>query len=99
MLVQIGEPSARRAVHLIFTGEKVRPEYSEAAPKMGESRNLKGIRLVPLADLVVMKLTSYRAKDEAHLKDLDEAGLLTPDIESALSPPQRERLNAMRARG
>jgi hypothetical protein len=99
MLVQIGEPSARRAVHLIFTGEKVRPEYSEAAPKMGESRNLKGIRLVPLADLIQMKLTSYRAKDEAHLKDLDEAGLLTPDIESALSPPQRERLNAMRARG
>ncbi len=26
MLVQAGGPSARRAVHLIFTGERVRPE-------------------------------------------------------------------------
>jgi hypothetical protein len=30
MLVQKGEPSARRAVHMVFTGEKVRPEYPEA---------------------------------------------------------------------
>src|SRR5581483_2143251 len=32
MLVQKGAPSARRAVHLVFTGEKVRPEYPEPAP-------------------------------------------------------------------
>ena len=28
-----------------------------------------------------VKLIGFRAKDEAHLKDLDEAGLVTPDIE------------------
>jgi hypothetical protein len=98
MLVQAGEPSARRAVHMIFTGEKVRQEYPEPAPGMTAARTLKGIRLVPLADLVVMKLTSYRAKDEAHLKDLDEAGLITSEIESALSPTLRDRLAAMRSR-
>jgi hypothetical protein len=98
MLVQAGEPSARRAVHLVFSGEKVRPEYVEPAPGINQTRALKGIRLVPLADLVIMKLTSYRAKDEAHLKDLDEAGLITPDIEARLSPPLLERLAAMRAR-
>jgi len=99
MLVQAGEPSARRAVHMVFTGEKVRQEYPEPAPGLGSPRSLKGVRLISIADLVIMKLTSYRAKDEAHLKDLDEAGLITADIESRLSVPLRERLVAMRARG
>ena len=98
MLVQSGAPSARRAVHLIFTGEKVRPEYLEATPELGAYRTIRELRLIPLADLVRMKLTSFRAKDEAHLKDLDEAGLITPEIESGLSPALHERLVQTRAR-
>ena len=85
MLVQVGEPSGRRAVRLIFSGEKVRPEYSETAPEIGPCRTIRQIRVIPLADLVRMKLTSFRAKDEAHINDLDEAGLITPDIEAGLS--------------
>jgi len=99
MLVQAGQPSARRAVHLIFSGEKVRPEYLEPAPAMAASRTIKGVRLIPLSDLVRMKLTSFRAKDEAHLKVLDEVGLITPEIESTLSAALRERIAQMRARG
>lgn len=53
---------------------------------------------MPLADLVRMKLTSFRAKDEAHLKDLDEAGLLTPEMEAGLAPVLRARLAQVRAR-
>jgi len=98
MLVQSGEPTARRAVHLIFSGEKVRPQYPEAAPELGPCRIIKGIRLVPLADLVRMKLTSFRAKDEAHIKDLDDAHLITPEIESVLSAPLLARLAQARAR-
>ena len=45
-----------------------------------------------------MKLTSFRLKDEVHLKDLDEAGLITPEIEAALSPEMLERLRQVRAR-
>src|SRR4029077_9180052 len=85
MLVQSGVASARRAVHLIFTGERVKPNYPEAAPHIGPCRTLQGVRAIPLADLVRMKLTSFRAKDETHLKDLEEAGLITPGIESGLS--------------
>lgn len=98
MLVQVKEPSARRAVHMVFAGEKVRGEYPEPTPQLGPYRRLQGIRLIPLADLIRMKLTSFRAKDEAHLKDLDEAGLITPEIESGLSPILRERLAQVRAR-
>ena len=98
MLMQVGEASARRAVHMIFTGEKVRQEYPEATPELGPHRKIRGLRLVPLADLIRMKLTSFRAKDEAHLKDLDDAGLITPEVESGLSTILRERLARVRAR-
>jgi hypothetical protein len=98
MLVQKGQPSVRRAVHMIFSGEKVRKEYDEAVPAIGACRTLRGVRLVPAEDLVRMKLTSYRLKDEMHLKALDEAGVITAEIESGLSPIQRERLRLTRAR-
>ncbi|MGA2590997.1 MAG: hypothetical protein ABSH32_13845 [Bryobacteraceae bacterium] len=99
MLVQAGKPSARRAVHLVFAGEKVRPGDPQPTPDLGQYRRLRGLRVTPLADLVRMKLTSFRAKDEAHLKDMDEAGLITPEVEGGLSPELGERLSRVRARG
>jgi hypothetical protein len=98
MLMDPKSPSARRAVHLVFSGEKVRPEYVEPVPVLAGSRNLQGVRLIPLQDLIRMKLTSFRAKDETHLKDLDEAGLITSEIEAGLSPKLLERLRQMRDR-
>jgi hypothetical protein len=98
MLVQAQAPSARRAVHLVFSGEKVRPEYAEPAPDLGPYRTIRGLRLIPVADLVRMKLTSFRASDETHVKDLDEAGAITPEIEAGLSPVLTERLARVRAR-
>ena len=97
MLVQEGQPSARRAVHMVFSGERVRPEYPEAVPELGSSRKLQGVRLIPLAGLVRMKLTSFRLKDQLHIKDMDEARLITPDIEARLSDELLARLAAVRA--
>jgi hypothetical protein len=88
MLVQAEKPSAKSAVHL----------YPEPAPAQGTYRRIKGVRLIPLEDLVRMKLTSFRAKDEAHLKDLDEAGLITTEMEAGLAPALAERLAQVRAR-
>jgi hypothetical protein len=99
MLVRPDQPSARRAIHLVFAGEKVRPEDPEPIPELGASRRIRELRLIPLASLIRMKLTSFRAKDEAHLKDLDEAGLITPEMEAGLSPILAERLARTRARG
>lgn len=98
MLIQADQPSARRAVHLVFAGEKVRPEYAEPVPRLGEYRRLRGLRLIPLTDLVRMKLTSFRAKDEVHVKDLDEAGLITSEVETGLSPTLKQRLASARTR-
>ena len=99
MLVRLDQPSARRAVHLLFSGEKVRPDYvSDAQTCIRRTQRLPRLQLIPLPDLVRMKLTSFRAKDEAHIKDLDEAGLLTPEIEASLPPELAERLVRTRQR-
>ena len=92
MLVRSSDPSARRAIHLVFAGEKVRPHYLEPVPQLGPHQTIQSLKLVPLADLVCMKLTSFRIKDQTHLKDLDDAGLITPEIEATLSAALRERL-------
>ncbi|HWF37016.1 MAG TPA: hypothetical protein VG322_00755 [Candidatus Acidoferrales bacterium] len=97
MLVDRDAPSAKRAVHLVFTGEKVRPEYEQPVPPLVTSHKLRGVPLIPLSDLVRMKLTSFRLKDQTHLKDMDEAGLITPDIEKKLTPKMRDRLQGIRA--
>jgi hypothetical protein len=96
MLIQAGQP-ARRAVHMVFAGEKVRAEYADTVPELGAARVLNGVRLVPVEHLIRMKLTSFRLKDQTHLKDLDEAGVIAPEIEAGLSPVLRERLAAVRA--
>jgi hypothetical protein len=44
-----------------------------------------------------MKLTSFRLKDQVHIKDLDEAGVITPELIAGLSPGLRERLTQVRA--
>lgn len=92
MLVQADSPSARRAVHMLFTGERVKADSLEPTPDLGEGRTVNGIRLIPLQNLIRMKLTSFRLKDQTHIKDLQEAGLITPEIEDAIPVILRERL-------
>jgi hypothetical protein len=98
MLVDARRPSARSAVHLVFVREKVRPDYLEPAPGFSPPvRTLEGVLLAPVADLVRMKLTSYRLKDRVHIQDLEAVGLITPEIEAQLSEPLRARLRDVRA--
>ena len=52
---------------------------------------------MPLADLVKMKLTSFRLNDQTHLNDLEEAGLITSQIERQLSPELLARLAHVRS--
>lgn len=67
---------ARDAVHIIFAGEKVRPEDPVAAPDVTEAKVTATVRTVSLEALVRMKLTSYRDKDRTHLRDMIDVGLV-----------------------
>jgi len=69
-------PKARDAVHVVFAGEKVRPEYVAPAPDVTESEVTAAFRVVSLEALVRMKLTSFRIKDRMHLLDLIDVGLV-----------------------
>lgn len=98
MLVDAKEAKARSAVHLVFVREKVRPDYVEPVPDFSEpTRTAEGVLLAPVADLVRMKLTSFRSKDRVHIQDMDSVGLITPEIEAGLSPILRERLAEARS--
>jgi hypothetical protein len=95
-LVDADQPSARSAVHLIFIGEKVRPGDLLEIPASDPVRTKEGIWICPVADLVRMKLTSFRLKDKVHIQDLDGVGLITLEIEAALPDALRERLKEVR---
>lgn len=98
MLVDAELPRASTAVHMVFINEKVCAEYLEPVPGFSEAtRTEEGILLAPVADLVRMKLTSFRMKDQLHLKDLDSAHLITPEIEASLSEALLARLAEVRA--
>mgnify|MGYP000058933608 CR=1 FL=1 len=60
MLIEAESPKARSAVQLVFVNEKVRPEYVGPVPCSPAVETEEGILLAPVADLVRMKLTSYR---------------------------------------
>ena len=98
MLVDTAKPKARSAVHLIFVREKVRPEYVEPVPDFSPvTPTSDGVLIAPVADLVKMKLTSFRDKDRVHVRDMDGVGLITPEIEAGLPEPLRQRLAEVRA--
>ncbi len=57
------EAKARDAVHVVFSGEKVRPEYLLPVPDVTDAEQTPEFRLLNLEPLVRMKLTSFRRKD------------------------------------
>jgi len=79
------EPSKRAGVHLIWAAEKIRPSYSVPSPSVEEAvDDPEGFRVLGLAALVRMKLTSFRDIDRVHIADVLSVGLITPDVRKAL---------------
>jgi hypothetical protein len=68
--------SVRSAVHVLFAGEKVRPDYPLPAPAVDDAEPGPDFPVPTLDALVRMKLTSFRLKDQVHLLDLLEVGLI-----------------------
>jgi sugar phosphate isomerase/epimerase len=70
------DAKVRDAVHILWAGEKAVPDAIEAAPELRHTEPGDGFELVPLEDLVRMKLTAFRDKDRMHLRDLASVGLV-----------------------
>lgn len=83
---------ARDAVHVIFAGEKVRPEDAVPTPDLADSEAASSFRLLNLAALVRMKLTSFRLKDRVHLQDMIGVGLIDSSWVNRVPPELAARL-------
>ena len=99
MLFYGGTDSAKNAVHLLFSGEKVRPNQATSNPPIAPQKKQilgKDVMVIPLSDLVRMKLSSFRLKDQVHIQVMDAAGLITPEVEKKLDDDLRSRLRRVR---
>jgi hypothetical protein len=89
------DATARDALHVVMAGEKVRPDYPTAAPDVTESEKPGGFRIVALEALVRMKLTSFRRKDQVHLLDMLEIGLIDAGWTGRFPPELAARLQQL----
>jgi hypothetical protein len=88
-----GRPSA--GLHILFAGEKVRPEHVTPSPDVAEAEPAAEFKVVTLEALVVMKLNSNRLKDRVHLLDLIGVGLLDQTWPARLPPELAPRLQQL----
>jgi len=85
-----GKPS--EAVHLLFAGEKTRPEHLLPAPEIQTVNDPANFPVIALEPLVLMKLMSNRRKDQVHVQDMIGVGLIDPTWLTKLPPELAVRL-------
>jgi hypothetical protein len=85
----------RHAVHLLYAGEKVRPDYAVPSPELADAIQTPEYRVLALEPLVQMKLTSFRRKDQVHLLDMIEVGLIDASWPARFPSPLDARLQEL----
>jgi hypothetical protein len=91
--------SAKNAVRLLFSGEKVSPNQPTPNPGVSPVWKLvlgEQVAVIPVADLLRMKLSSWRLKDQVHVQVMDAAGLITPAVQNLLPEGLQARLQHVR---
>lgn len=96
MFLERDDPNPRKAVHLIWAGEKVRPDCALPAPTIDERELLEpGKPVVTLEGLVVMKLQAFRDQDRVHLRDMIDVALIDRNLMKGLIPELAARLDQL----
>jgi hypothetical protein len=88
-----GRPSG--GVHLLYAGEKVKPEYEHASPNLDESERAAEFQVTSLQALTRMKLIAWRDKDRTHLRDMIGVGLIDATWPARFPPPLGNRLQQL----
>lgn len=89
------DAKVREAVHVLMAGEKVKPDYASPTPDVDQSHRGPDFFVVELEPLVEMKLNSWRRKDQVHLLDLLELGLIDKTWPARFSTSLAERLQEL----
>lgn len=87
--------SPRDAVHIVFANEKVREEYAQPAPDVEDSEKAESYRVTSLHALLLMKLTSFRRKDQVHIQDMIQVGLIDQSWTDRFEEPLKSRLQEL----
>lgn len=66
----------RESVHILFADERMRGDELVANPRMEESEPAEDFQILSLEALVRTKLNAWRLKDQVHLQDMLEVGLI-----------------------
>ena len=85
-----GKPS--EAVHLLFAGEKIRPDDLLPAPEIQTVNDPANFPVIALDSLVLMKLMSNRRKDQVHVEDMIGVRLIDRSWLTKLPPELADRL-------
>jgi hypothetical protein len=89
------DAKARDAVHILFAGEKVTSNDPYPAPNIDEAEVIQQHKTLKLEALVRMKLISNRRKDQMHLLDMLDVGLIDQSWCSRFPPELATRLQEL----
>jgi hypothetical protein len=83
---------ARDAIHILYAGEKVKPDDLAPSVDVTDSERGREFQVLTLEALVRMKLISFRRKDQVHLDDMIGVGLIDATWPARFPPELAERL-------
>ena len=89
------EAKAREAVHIVFAGERVRPDELLSNPDVFDSEEADNFTILSLQALVQIKLTAFQDKDRMYLRDLIDVGLVDSSMKKRFPPQLSERLQSL----
>ena len=85
----------RDSVHVIFSGELVKPHELAPNPDVNDSEPGGKFQVLSLEALVQIKLTAFRDKDRVHLRDMIEVGLIDSTWPGRFLPELGKRLQML----
>ena len=89
------DASPRDAVHVVFANEKVKPKDLEVTADVSEIEKSDDYDILKLESLVRMKLTSFRRKDQVHLIDMINIGLIDVSWPNRFQTELSDRLQSL----
>lgn len=93
--IDLPDGGPRDAVRLLYAGEKVLPQHAAPSADVTEVEPADDYDVLTLEALVRMKLNSFRRKDQVHLLDFLDVGLVDATWLENLLPEHAERLQQL----
>lgn len=89
------DASPRDAVHIVFAGERVRPNDLEPVPEVDDAKCVNGVRTMTVQGLTNLFLSSYRTYDRVNVSDLIAVGLVDHTWLDRVPASLRDRLQTL----